>query len=258
MTAPVTNLTTSPVWEMAASSAQNLQGSTAYPSALDQPNVLLQGSDPLSGSPVPSGWVSLPEERWTSEAQFATDVAAGTIPAYVKVVHYDNENWAETPLEEQQQPGLYMRLFCQTAHQHHWLCATGPGRDLCPVAYPSFKGTNTACYLANNLAGQAAEYADFTDIQGQGLETDGTTAYANFIDTAADQARSANPAIIALGNLSPMPNGSPVTADALNADAQAVCPSKVAGFYMTVTSAGAATAAQFFALFEPAGPTSAP
>jgi len=255
---PVGAATGGPFWEMAESSAQNLQGATAYQSALDQENVALQGTAPLNGLPVPDGWVSLPEERWTSEAQFVADVSAGAVPGYVKVVHYDNEQWAETPLDEQQQPGLYMRLFCQLAHQHGWLCATGPGRDLCPIAYPSFDGTNAACYLANDLAGQAAQYADITDIQGQGLEVDGTSAYASFIDAAAAQARAANPAAIVLGNLSPTPNGTPVTADVLNAEAQAVYPSAVAGFYMTITSSGAATAAQFFSLFEPAGPASAP
>ena len=245
-------------WMMAASSAQHLEGSPAYPLALDQPDVSLQGSAPLSGSPVPSGWTSLPEERWTSEAQFAADVAAGAIPSAIRLVHYDDENWAQTPLNEQQQPGLYMRLFCQLAHQHGWLCATGPGRDLCPLAYPSFHGTNSACYLANNLAGQAAAYADITDLQGQGVELDGTSAYAQFIGAAAAQAHAANPTVITLGNLSATPNGSPVTAAMLNADARAVYPSAVGGFYLTITSAAAATAAQFFALFEPAGPASAP
>ena len=257
-TPPRVTTTADPFWMMAASSAQNLAASPAYQLGLDQPSVSLQGSAPLSNSPVPSGWISIPEERWTSEAQFAADVAAGAIPSVVRLVHYDDENWAQTPLNEQQQPGLYMRLFCQLAHQHGWLCATGPARDLCPLAYPSFQGTNSACYLANNLAGQAAAYADFTDIQGQGVELDGTTAYAQFIGAAADQAHVANSAVITLGNLSPTPNGSPVTADMLNADARAVYPSSVAGFYMTITSADAATAAQFFALFEPAGPASAP
>jgi len=239
------------VWEMADSSARHVM---SYQQTLSQPNVLIQGTSPITGSPVPSGWASIPEERWTSEAQFSADVAAGTIPFYIRVVHYDNENWAGTPLNEQQEPGLYMRLFCQLAHQHGWLCATGPARDICSVAYPSFRGSLSDCYLANDLAGQAAEYADYTDFQAQALEPGGTTGYASFIATAAAQARASNPAVIALANLTPTPTGATVTASALNADAQAVYPSAVAGFYMTITAGGANTATQFFSQFDPGVP----
>jgi len=239
---------TGPIWMMADSSALHV---LAYRRVLDQPNVLLQGSAPLRRSPVPHGWVSIAEERWTSEAQFASDVAAGTIPRYVKVVHYDNEKWPDTPLKEQRRPGQYMRLFCQLAHEHGWLCATSPARDICSVAHPNFHGSLSDCYLTNRLAAEAAQYADYTDVQGQPLELRGTTAYAKFVAAAAAQAKAANPRIIALGNLSSSRRPRLGAASALNADARAVYDSAVAGFFMTITSAGALTAAHFFALFEP-------
>lgn len=239
-----------PVWTMAASSANNLRSAHARQQVLNRPNVLLAGSSPLTGSPVPTAWVSIPEERWTSEAQFAADVAAHRVPTYVKVVHYDNESWSDTPRNEQQRPGMYMQLFCQLAHQRHWLCATGPSRDICSVAYPSYRGSLSDCYLTNDLAGQAARYADYTDVQGQVLEPDGTNSYAYFIATASAQAKAANPSVIALGNLSPTVNGAAVSVRTLNAEARAVYPSSVAGFYMTITNAGARTAARFFSLFE--------
>ncbi|HEY5025947.1 MAG TPA: hypothetical protein VII76_13295 [Acidimicrobiales bacterium] len=243
-----------PVWTMAASSANNLQSAHARQRVLNQPNVLLAGSSPLTSSPVPRAWVSIAEERWTSEAQFAADIAAHTVPTFVRVVHYDDEVWAETPLNEQQRPGLYMKQFCELAHQHHWLCATGPSRDICSVAYPSFRGSLSQCYLTNDLAGQAAKYADYTDFQGQALEPDGTKPYAQFIAAASAEAKAANPFIIALGNLSPTPNGATISARTLNAEARAVYPSSVGGFYMTITTAGARTAARFFSLFEPRRP----
>jgi len=243
---------------MAVSSARHLEGSPAYQLALNQPNVQIQGSSPLRSSPVPSGWTSIPEDRWTSEARFAADAAAGAIPTYVKAVLYDNEDWAQTPLNERRQPGLFMKMFCQLAHQHGWLCATAPARDICSVAYPDFHGSLSDCFITNNLAGQAAKYANYTELQSQVLELQGTMVYAKFVSTTAAQAKAANPAIVILGGLSPTPYGMPVSAVTLNEDARAVFPSSVRGFYMTITSGGASSAAQFFALFEPAGPSSAP
>ena len=143
--------------------------------------------------------------------------------------------------------------FCQLAHAHGLLCATGPARDLCPVAFPR-SGSLDNCYLSHDLAGDAARYADYTDIQGQVNELRGTSAYAAFIASAAAQAKAANPRNITLGNLSATPAGRSVSPSAMSADARAAFgadASHVAGFYLTITNAGAATTAQFLQLFNP-------
>jgi hypothetical protein len=243
------------VWEAANSSVANLAAvspslAAAGPGA---PGTLIQSTARITRNPVRPGYHSMPTERWTSEARFAADAAAGAIPSYIKVAHYDNEKWSATPLVEQQNPSLYEMKFCQVAHAHGLLCATGPARDLCPVAYPR-SGSLDNCYLSHDLAGDAARYADYTDIQGQVNELQGTSAYAAFIASAAAQAKAANTRNITLGNLSATPAGRSVSPSAMSADARAAFggdASHVAGFYLTITSAGAATTAQFLQLFMP-------
>jgi hypothetical protein len=243
------------VWEAANSSVANLAAvspslAAAGPGA---PGTLIQSTAQITRNPVRPGYSSVPTERWTSEAQFAADAAAGAIPSYIRVAHYDNEKWSATPLVEQQHPSLYEMKFCQVAHAHGLLCATGPARDLCPVAYPG-SGSLDNCYLSHDMAGDAARYADYTDIQGQVNELQGTSAYAAFIASAAAQAKAANPRNITLGNLSATPAGGSVSPSAMSADASAVFgadASQVAGFYLTITSTGAATTAQFLRLFDP-------
>jgi hypothetical protein len=249
------NVTGSVIWESANSSVANL---TAIDPSLaadgpGAPGTLIQSTARVTRNPVQAGYHSLPTERWTSEARFAADAAAAAIPSYIRVAHYDNEKWSATPLVEQEHPSLYEKAFCQVAHAHGLLCATGPARDLCPVAYPR-SGTLNNCYLSHDMAGDAARYADYTDIQGQANELKGTSAYAAFITAAASQAKAANPRNITLGNLSATPIGQSVSPAQMSADARAVFgagTSQVAGFYITITSAGAASTAQFMRLFEP-------
>jgi hypothetical protein len=243
------------VWEAANSSVAHLAAvspslAAAGPGA---PGTLIQSTARISRNPVRPGYHSMPTERWTSEAQFAADAAAGAIPSYIRVAHYDNERWSATPQVEQEHPSLYEMKFCHVAHAHGLLCATGPARDLCPAAYPH-SGTLDNCYLSHDMAGDAARYADYTDIQGQVNELQGTSAYAAFIALAASQAKAANPRNITLGNLSATPTGRFVSPSAMSADARAVFgdgTGHVAGFYLTITSAGAATTAQFLRLFWP-------
>jgi hypothetical protein len=243
------------VWEAATSSVANLAAVSPSLAAADPgaPGTLIQSTARITRNPVRPGYSSIPTERWTSEAQFAADAAAGAIPPYIRVAHYDNEKWRATPLVEQRHPALYEMKFCHVAHAHGLLCATGPARDLCPVAYPG-SGTLNNCYLSHDMAGDAARYADYTDIQGQVNELRGTSAYAAFIASAASQAKAANPRNITLGNLSATPARGSVSPSAMSADARAVFgadASQVAGFYLTITSAGASATAQFLQLFEP-------
>ncbi len=243
------------VWLAANSSVGNLANISPDLAAddLGVRGTMIQNSAPLTENPVKDGYHSLPTERWTSEARFAADVKAGRIPSYVRVAHYDNEKWGATPLVEQRHPARYEERFCHLAHAHGLLCVTGPGRDMCPVAYPN-SGTNNECYLRHDLAGSAARYADFVDIQGQRNELRGASAYAAFIRAAAAQARRANPDVVVLGNLDATVGGHSVSALRLNGCARAVFGAgrhEVAGFYITITSAGAATTARFLRLFEP-------
>lgn len=224
-------------WAMASSSLRNLSNADAGQAArsLDNPNTMVQDLSPLSASPVPSGWDGAGTALWRSYAQFAADVDAGAVPSYVKVAHYDNETWPQTPEAEQRRPAYYERRFCALAHSEGLLCYLGPAKDLCNVL-PQPKGDDNAqCYIDLNLAGQAARYADVIDIQAQTLEPAGARVYASFLRRAAAQARAANPDVLVLGNLSPSPGSARLSAGRLYACARAGL-RHVSGYYTTVNA----------------------
>jgi hypothetical protein len=215
----------------------------------DSPTTLVQNSSPLRGEPTPPQWSGTNVDRWASFARFAEDVRGGLVPGYVNVVHYDNEAWGETPLGEQRHPGYYEMRFCDLAHRHGWSCYTGPAQDLCGVlAHPA--GERYAqCYIRLNLAGKAARYADIVDIQAQALEVKGAKAYSNFLRRAADQARTANPKVIVLGNITPSPRGIAVSARSMLACARRSLP-YVSGFYTTVNADDGAAMVSFLKLLD--------
>lgn len=229
-------------WAMARSSLENLL--RAVPRRAERefssPRTLVQNAPPLTRNPVPSGWGSTASERWRSYAEFAADVAAGVIPPYVTVVHYDNEAWPETPAAEQAHPIAYGRRFCGLAHSHGWSCYTGPAKDLCGVLAHPRGETYAECYLDLDLAGRSARFSDVIDIQAQSLEPRGSRAYGNFVRRAAAQAWAANPDVLILGNIAASPLGRAVPTARVLACARAALP-YVGGFYTTVTPADGAT-----------------
>lgn len=232
-------------WAMARSSLEHL--SAVNPAVarqeIDAPGALVQNDPPLRDDPTPRGWSSTSTEHWTSFAAFARDVAAGDVPSYVAAVHYDDESWAQTPLREQLHPAAYQRRFCGLAHEHGWVCVTGPGQDLCgKLAHPRGE-TYAQCYLGLGLAAKAARYADVVDLQAQALEPRGARVYARFVRRASSQARAANPGIVVLGNLSPSPSGGAVSAELLAACARAAR-LYVDGYYLTVPDGEAAPVVQ--------------
>jgi hypothetical protein len=224
-------------WAMARSSLEHLDSADASQAqrSLDGPGTLVQNDPPLASDPTPAGWRATATERWGSYARFAADVAAGSVPSYVSVVHYDNESWSQTPPGEQLHPAVYERKFCSLAHRNGWRCYTGPGQDLCGALTHPAGETYARCYLDLDLAGEAARYADVIDIQAQALEPAGARAYGNFVRRAAAQARAANPNVVVLGNLSPSPNGTAVPARRLYSCAKAALP-HASGFYTTVAA----------------------
>jgi hypothetical protein len=142
---------------------------------------------------------------WASEAAFAADLAAGRIPQTVRVVLYDPEGWDATPLSERRDPATAMRAFGELARSNGFVAVITPHPSL--VAVPGgacviAEGESTeAAYLRCGIQAAAARYADVVEVQGQYLETD-VAAYRGFVSAAAQQARTANPAVTVLSGIS--------------------------------------------------------
>ncbi len=67
------------------------------------------GASPVK-TPVQAGYATTPVPDYTSYAQFSSDVSSGAITYPYKWVMYDPEDWAQTPVNEQQDPVKYMEL----------------------------------------------------------------------------------------------------------------------------------------------------
>jgi hypothetical protein len=189
-----------------------------------------------SQNQVPPGYATTPTLKYASFADFQNDVSAGAIDPTVRAVLYDPEKWDRTPLVEQLDPGTYLRMFAQLAHQHGYFVIETPARDL--AAVPGARCTAgrgeglSAAALRCGLAGQAARYADVVQVQSQVDEFD-PAQYGDFVRRSVAQARAVNPAVVVMAGLSTSPPTGVATADQLVAAANAVR-TDVAGFYLTV------------------------
>src|SRR4029077_3883837 len=122
-------------------------------------------------SPVSDGFATSGVLAYTSYAQFAADIASHAIAPTYSWVMYDSEYWSATPLNEQQNPALYMQKFGQLAHANGLKVIEAPGRDLGLVpgsACPQTPGENLDhWYLRCNIPAAAASSADLLVVQDQ-------------------------------------------------------------------------------------------
>ncbi len=134
-----------------------------------------------------------------SYAQMEQAFSSHAVPVGVKYILYDNENWAATPVAEQRQPFAYAAQAETLAHQHGMDLIFTPAADLAKVFDAA--DTNTAKYggyLTFGFASQGARVSDVFEIQGQ--QDEAASDFVSFVDSAAAQARAANPkALILLG-----------------------------------------------------------
>ena len=150
-----------------------------------------------TASPVSDGFTTNGVLVYNSYAQFAADIANHAIaPAYTWVM-YDLEYWAQTPLNEQQNPAQYMQQFGQLAHANGLKVIEAPGRDLGLVpgaACPMGRENLDHWYLRCNIPGAAAASADMLVVQDQ-VNTTNPAEFDYLYTTARTQAQAANPAI---------------------------------------------------------------
>ncbi len=143
-----------------------------------------------------------------SYAELKKMIKQGTMPTGIGWVMYDNEQWPNTPADEQADPVRYERLFARLAHQHGYKVILAPAQDLVPgFDKNSFRTGKPAwpSYLSAGLAAASARSADIYEIQAQPYEIGvyrSSHAYASFVATAVAQARAAHPGIVIYAGLS--------------------------------------------------------
>jgi hypothetical protein len=232
---------TTPGWLMGAGTLAGINAADPALTAqvLSTPATYGAGSS-LSGNPIQPGLAATPVLGYTSYAQFAADIQNSQISFPYKWVMYDPEEWAQTPLNEQQNPARYMTLFGQLAHAHGLKVIMAPAMDLGYVpgaVTPRLPGEAiTTWYLRANIAGAAAAAGDIVNVQTES-QTTSLPAFDSLFNGAATQARAANSAVQVFAEVSTV-NG---TLAQMTAAAQSISPN---GYYIAAPGA-TAEAAQF-------------
>jgi len=161
--------------------------------------LLLRGQTSTAGQEVAD---------FRSYAEFKKMIKQRAIPAGIRWVMYDNEQWSLTPAGEQADPVRYEQFFGQLAHRHGYKVILAPAQDLVPgFDKNSFRAGKAVwqAYLSMGLAAASARAADIYEIQAQPYEMSvyrSQHAYAGFVAAAAAQARAANPGVVIYAGLS--------------------------------------------------------
>jgi len=189
-----------------------------------------------AGGTMPAG--AIPTQTFFSDAGLQAAIANDTVIPGVKAVLDDPENWAATPISEQQNPLPAMRQFGQDAQAGGYQALLAPGRDLTAAPGAACAQTPsqnlTQAYLACDIAAAAAD-APIYVIQTAPVETN-VTQLTQLVQQAATQARSANPNVIIIATLSTTSNGGAVSSAALATATRTMLP-YVQGFLLNTTAA---------------------
>lgn len=214
----------------------------------NNPNSYATGPN-ASTSPVPGGFADSGVLVYTSYAQFASDIANHAISPSYQWVMYDPEYWSSTPLNEQQNPALYMQEFGQLAHANGLKVIETPGRDLGLVpgsACPQTPGESLdQWYLNCNIAGSAAADADIVVVQDQ-VNTLNPAEFDRLYGSAEAQAHAANPQAVVDAEIS-------TTYGTARQEATAAQSADAQGIYINATSRALGKTRGFLHLMQVAG-----
>jgi hypothetical protein len=240
---------TKPAWFMTASNVQSLSQTDSATAAHFFNTASSYGAGAsLVKTPVQAGYATTPVLNYTSYAQFSSDVKNGAIKYPYKWVMYDPENWAATPVNEQQDPVKYMTLFGQLARAHGLKVIQAPALDLGTVTgsvLPRHRGESVnQWYVRVDIAGAAAASGDIYLLQDES-NTTVKNQYAPLFNTTESQARAANASVKVFSEVSTV-NG---TAAQMASAAQSISPD---GFYVAAAGDIPETL-QFFGMMKTAG-----
>jgi hypothetical protein len=240
---------TSPSWIMTAGNVQQMNGlDAATTTHFFNTSTSYGVGGSLVKTPVQAGYATTPVLSYTSYAQFSSDIRNGKITYPYKWVMYDPEDWANTPVNEQQNPITYMTLFGQLAHANGLKVIQAPALDLAYVtgsALPRLpRETGNQWFTRVNLAGAGAAAGDIFQLQDESNIPSGGQ-YASMFNTTQTQAQAANPNVKVYSEVS-TDNG---TAAQMATAAQSISPD---GLYVAADGNMTATL-QFFQLMKAAG-----
>jgi len=202
----------------------------------------------LVRTPIQAGYKTTPVLSYTSYAQFNSDIQNHKISYPYQWVMYDPEDWSQTPVDEQQDPIKYMKLFGQLAHAHGLKVIMAPALDLGSVSgslLPRRSGESiNQWYVRVNIAGAAAAAGNIYILQDESNVTN-LAEYDSMYNSVAAQAHAAKSATSVYSEVSTA-NG---TASQMAAAVKSIGPD---GFYVA-TPGAAAVGVQFFRLLQAAG-----
>ena len=200
-------------------------------------------------SPVSDGFATSGVLVYNSYAQFASDIANHAIAPTYTWVMYDPEYWAATPLNEQQNPALYMEQFGQLAHANGLKVIEAPGRDLALVpgaACPQVRGENLDhWFLRCNIPGAAASSADIVVVQDQ-VNTTNVAEFDYLYSNTRAEAQAANPAVLTDAEVS-------TTYGTASQMATAAKSAGADGIYINATTSALGKTKSFLRLMQAAG-----
>jgi hypothetical protein len=164
--------------------------------------------------------------------------AKGSVPANVSYILFDEENWAATPANEQQQPFTYEAQAEALAHQHGKGFIFTPAANLAGVLNSGYSAKSKYTgYVSLGIASQGAKYADVFEIQAQ--QEEGLVGFHTFVSSAVSQAEAANPHAVVLAGLTTAAPGQAVTTQTLM-NAYTSVRSEVSGYWLNIPGGTAA------------------
>jgi hypothetical protein len=239
-----------PAWAMTAGNIQQMsQQNSSVTSHFFNTAASFGAGASLVKTPVQAGYATTPVLSYTSYAQFSSDIQNNNISYPYQWVMYDPEDWSQTPVDEQQDPIKYMKLFVQLAHANGLKVIMAPALDLGSVSgslLPRNSGESIdQWYVRVNIAGAAAAAGANVFILQDESNTTNLAQYDSLYNSVAAQVQAAHPATSVYSEVSTA-NG---TAQQMAAAVESIGPD---GFYVATPSA-AAVGVQFFQLMQSAG-----
>lgn len=186
-------------------------------------------------NPVPTTWHTTAAQSFTSYATLAAAVAQHRLLPGIGALVYDDEDWAQTPVNEQKDPAKYIALAVTLAHQQHLQLIAAPAMDLANALGRTHGETLAHAYMRLRIPAMAA-HADAVEIQSQGVETN-LPAFAALVGAAVAQVHAVSASVPIFAGLSTSSSSHPVTAAQMEA-AVARVSGEVAGFWLNDPAGG--------------------